>query len=146
MNADVELGDLHLRLFPRVVVTGTSLKVRQHGDGDEPLISIERFIVGADVAGVIRHHIAHVQLYGLKIVIPPGKSHPDTPEPVATSGSNDKDTSRDRGPDIIVDIVESDDAQLITLRDEQDTKEGKQPRVWAIHRLTMHNVGDGFGS
>jgi hypothetical protein len=144
MNADIELGDLHLKLFPRLRATGTLLKVRQHGDADEPLISVEQFVVDADMMGIARKHIAHVQLHGLKIVIPPGKPHTDTPEPVATSGSPADDrphTDPSFQADLIVDVVESEDAQLVTLPDAKDAREGKRPRVWTIHRLKMHNVG-----
>ncbi|HZP48663.1 MAG TPA: AsmA-like C-terminal region-containing protein [Vicinamibacterales bacterium] len=143
MNADIELGDLDLRLFPRLQATGESLKVRQHGNGDEPIISVQRFVVDADLLGVVRKRVAHVQLHGLRIVIPPSRPEPETPVPVATSGGADTkartDPSFARG--VIVNALEADDAQLVTLPDANDAREGKRPRVWAIHKLTMREVG-----
>jgi hypothetical protein len=143
LNADIELGDLDLKLFPRLRATGTSLRVRQHGNGDEPLISVQQFVVDADMLGVLHKRIAHVQLHGLKIVIPPGKPHRDTPEPIATSGSSDDRAHTDPSfqADIMVDVLESEDALLVTMPDAKDVAKGRQPRVWAIHRLTLHHVG-----
>jgi hypothetical protein len=142
MNADVELGDLDLRFFPRLQATGESLNVRQHGSANEPLIAVQRFVVDADLAGVIRRRIVHVQLHGLRIVIPPGKSRSETGEPVATSGrATEVRTDRSFGADTVIDTLESEDAQLVTLPDEKDAREGKRPRVWSIHRLKMRDVG-----
>jgi len=144
MNADIELGDLDLRLFPRLRATGESLKVRQHGNGDEPLITVQRFVVDADLLGVVRRHIAHVQLHGLKIVIPPSKPEPEVPEAVATSGASDRDrphTDPSFESNVVVDALDADDAQLETLPDAKDARDGKHPRVWAIHHLHMREVG-----
>lgn len=143
MNADIELGDLHLQLFPRLRASGESLKVRQHGNGDEPLISVQRFVVEADLVGVLRRHIAHVQLHGLRIVIPPSKPRPDMPEPVATSGGRADRPRTDPSfqANAVVDALDSEDAQLVTLPDARDASAGKRPRVWSIHRLRMRNVG-----
>src|SRR5262249_3893954 len=123
--------------------TGESLKVRQHGNGDEPLISVQRFVVDADLIGMLHQHVAHVQLHGLRIVIPPGKPHTDTPEPVATTGASDRKPCTDPSFEgrVVVDVLESEDAQLVTLPDAKDVSKGKHPRTWAIHRLKMHNVG-----
>ena len=144
LDADIELGDLNLRVFPRLRVHGDLLKVRRHGSSDEPLISVQQFTVDADLTGLLRKHVAHVRLDGLKIVIPPGKhSHEDSPEAVATTGESQNGDSPDSsvGKDIVVDVLESADAQLVTMPDAVDTRKGKQPRVWAIHVLKMHDVG-----
>jgi len=139
LNADIELGDLSLRLYPRLRAHGALLKVRRHGSSDEPLISVQQFTVDADLVGLLRKHVAHVQLEGLKIVIPPGTHHhDDSPEPVATSGGSSS-VSIDK--DIVVDVLESANAQLVTMPDESDARKGKRPRVWAIHVLKMHDVG-----
>jgi len=144
MNADIELGDLDVHLFPRLRASGTELHVRQHGHGDEPLISVEHFTVDADLAGLIRKRIARVQLVGLKIVIPPQKG-PDTGdvEPIATSGEvRDRPrTDPSFEGDVVIDRLESDDAQLVIVPKEKSQREGKKPSVWAIHRLRMREVG-----
>lgn len=145
MNADIELGDLDLKVFPRLRATGASLRVRQHGDGDEPLITVTRFVVDADLAGLIRKHIAHVQLHGLRIAIPSGRNEHHGAEPIATSGragAHDRPrTDPSFGGDLVVDALDSDDAQLVIEPDAKGRREGKQPSVWAIHHLRMHDVG-----
>src|SRR5262245_41344702 len=63
LNRDVEVGDLHLRVFPRLRVEGASLTIRKRGRTDvPPLISIQNFHVDADVLGLMRKHVAHVKL------------------------------------------------------------------------------------
>lgn len=144
MNADIELGDLDVKLFPRVRATGESLNVRQHGNGDEPIISVQRFVVDADLMGLLRKRIAHVQLHGLRIVIPPSHSrHDEPPEAVATTGHTGSAPRADPtfARDTIIDTLESDDAQLVTMPDAKGLREGRRPRVWQIHRLEMHDVG-----
>jgi AsmA-like protein len=138
MNADVELGDLDIHLFPRLRASGESLRVRQHGDGDEPLISVQHFAVDADLAGLMRKRVAHVQLVGLRIVIPPRHHSRSDAEPIATSG---QDHDRALQGDLIITAVDSDDAQLVIQPGEKSQREGKKPNVWAIHRLHMSEVG-----
>lgn len=140
MDADIELGDLDLHLFPRLRASGGALKVRQHGNGDEPLISVNHFVINADLVGVLRRRVAHVQLVGLKIVIPPRIKPHDAADAVATTGDRPQtDPAFERN--IVVDTLESDDAQLVIMPDQQDQKRGKKPSVWAIHRLKMRDVG-----
>ncbi|HZR26830.1 MAG TPA: hypothetical protein VFA59_24765 [Vicinamibacterales bacterium] len=140
MNADIELGDLDLHLFPRLRASGGALKVRQHGDGDEPLISVSHFVLDADLLGVVRHRIAHVQLVGLKIVIPPKNKSRDASDAVATTGDRPQTDPSFEG-DVVVDTLESTDAQLVIMPDREDQQKGKKPSIWAIHRLKMRDVG-----
>jgi AsmA-like C-terminal region len=148
MDADIELGDLDLHLFPRLRASGQSLRVRQHGNGDEPLISVQHFVVDADLAGLMRRRVAHVQLAGLKIIVPPKMRSRGDAEPMATSGQStdraDKNTPRTDSrfqKDFVVDTLDSDDAQLVILPDLKHQREGKAPNTWAIHRLHMREVG-----
>ena len=72
LDGDVTLGDLHLRVFPCVHVEGSSLLIRKRGRTDvPPLISVKRFTADGDLLGLMRKHVAHVQLEGLDIEIPP---------------------------------------------------------------------------
>src|SRR5688572_4985878 len=73
LDADVELGELHLRIFPRVRVDGKGLVVRHERRRDvPPLISADAFTVNADLVGLWRQHVSRVELEGLHIQIPPG--------------------------------------------------------------------------
>src|SRR5262249_23738926 len=75
LDSEVELGDLHLRAFPRLRVEGADLRVRHRGLGDfPPLISIKSFQVDASIVGLFHKHVDHVQLDGLDINIPPSQA------------------------------------------------------------------------
>src|SRR6266850_7232620 len=75
LDADVELGDLSLRVFPGLRVEGANLAIRKRGRTDvPPLISIKTFHADANLLGLMRKHVSHVQLDGLDIEIPP-KDH-----------------------------------------------------------------------
>jgi hypothetical protein len=145
LNSDVELGDLHLRVFPRMQAEGTGLVIRKRGRTDvPPLISVKTFTVSADLLGLIRKHVSHVELKGLEIQIPP-KDHdrPDgnaAPEDeVATKKEEKEETdggsSLKKG--VIIDTLDSSDARLVIIPRKKD----KNPKVWAIHTLHMTDLG-----
>src|SRR5216684_2386759 len=73
LDSDVELGDLHLRVWPTMRVEGEHLRIRRRGAADDipPLISIKSFHVDASLVGLMRKHVDHVQLTGLTVTIPP---------------------------------------------------------------------------
>jgi len=84
MDSDVELGDLHLRVFPSLHAEGAGLVIRKRGSVDvPPLISVKRFSVDADLVGLMRKHVALVRVVGLDIQIPPSDndSGGDQPRP-----------------------------------------------------------------
>src|SRR5262245_29508673 len=90
LNSDVELGDLHLSVFPRLRIEGASLTIRKRNRTDvPPLISVQSFHVEADVLGLMRKHVSRVKLEELTIQIPPDdKDHRDD--------RDDRDESNDR--------------------------------------------------
>ena len=168
LNSDVELGDLHMRLFPRMTATGFGLIIRQRGRADvPPLITIKQFTVDADLVGLLRKHVAGVELIGLEIQIPPGDrdegppasrnrgvearaERTDSQEAVGTAGSQgsqDTPEKRDGGKPhtdpssledgVVVDTVVSKDARLVIIPRDK----AKHPKVWAIHRLKLHTLG-----
>jgi hypothetical protein len=153
LNADVSLGDLHMRAFPRMHVEGQDLTIRQHGRGDvPPLIAIKRFEVHADLLGLFRKRVSHLQLEGLAINITPkpGEGNREDAEPkrpgraVPPAGQNDQVRITTSSPDdhgiqegMVVDSMDSVDAKLsIFSRDK-----AKEPKVWDIHQLHMTNLG-----
>src|SRR5258708_2690415 len=57
LDSDVELGDLHLRVWPTMRVEGADLRIRRRGAAVDtpPLISITSFHVDASHAGALGH-------------------------------------------------------------------------------------------
>ena len=150
LDSDVELGDLHLRVFPGLRAEGVGLRVRRRGMGAyPPLISVKSFHVDANLVGLWRKHVDRVQLTGLDISIPPRQAR-HRQESVdkrseggrQTSGHDQRSTAETRNDplqvgSVIIDRVEADDARVVILPFRND----KEPKVWAIHHLLMHEVG-----
>lgn len=133
LDSDVTLGELQFRLFPRMRVVGTDLVIRQRDRGDvPPLITIKRFEAQADLAGLMRKHVAHVELEGLDIEIPPNRHHDDDEKEKRSPES-------DFGDDVVIDVMDSGRARLAIL----SSKSHKPPKVWDIHSLHMEEVGIG---
>jgi hypothetical protein len=153
LDGDVTLGDLHLRVFPSVHVEGSSLLIRKRGRTDEPpLISVNRFTADGDLLGLMRKHVAHVQLEGLDIEIPPkprdaGEDQARLPPGSGRAPSAARATrpggglsaARDLETDVVVDAMDSVEARLAIISSDS----GKPPKVWAIHTLHMEAVGVG---
>jgi hypothetical protein len=160
LDSDVELGDLSLRVYPTLRAEGSDLRIRRRGARADlpPLIAIKKFHVDGSLFGIWRKHVDHVQLTGLDINIPPGperdeqeRIRDEAPRPRATAGSGKSEPgatdtretadSRRKNPlkdeGVVIDRVDTDDARLVIIPDKQ----GVEPKVWAIHHLTMHKLG-----
>ena len=141
LDAEVELGDLTLRVLPALHAEGTDLRIRHKGRRDvPPLISINKFSVDADLLGLWRNHVAHVSLDGLDIQIPPDDDDPDDDhKSEGRVGDGDKDGDSGDLPerDIVIDDLVADQATLTIL----PRKAGKRPKVWQMHELHIQSVG-----
>ena len=74
LDAEVELQELTLRVYPRMHASGHGLTIRfEHRTDVPPLVAIREFNVDADLVGLWRHRVAHVRLDGLEINVPPGR-------------------------------------------------------------------------
>jgi len=138
LDADVDLQELTLRVYPRVHASGRGLTIRFEQRTDvPPLIAIQEFNVDADLIGLWRHRVARVRLDGLAINIPPDDpdSEPDTKDEPDKSGTP-PDASV-YGRDVVIEELDAPDAQLTILRSEPQ----KAPRVWRMHQLKLRQVG-----
>jgi hypothetical protein len=138
LDSDVELQDLSVRLLPQLRVEGVGLKIRHKGRRDvPPLISIERFTAEGSLSSLLRRHVSRLTVEGLDIEIPPDRHRDrdrrsDPGEPSAAEGD-----SADAVRTIVVDEMISTGSRLVIIPREA----GKRPKVWAIHRLHMRNLG-----
>ena len=132
LDSEVQLDSLTLRVLPRLRAEGVGLTIRHKGRQDvPPLISIQNFSVEGDVFGVLRKHVSTVTLDGLKIQIPPKDKDNDESD---DDKDNDKPAKLKEAFEI--DNLVTKDAELIII----PRKEGKKPKVWAIHDLHMRSV------
>lgn len=142
LDAEVELGALRLRALPALHAEMQGLVIRHKGRRDvPPLISVETVTVDADLLGLWRKHVAHVNLEGLQIQIPPNDQSDASRDDrndrgVSTSGRHDDD-EHDTVREVVIDEVVADEATLTIL----PRKAGKRPRIWYMHELHVNSVG-----
>jgi hypothetical protein len=137
LDSEVQLETFSVDTFPTVHVTGSNLIIRHKGRKDvPPLVSVASFQLDGGLIGLLSRprRFRSVSLAGLQINIPPGFKK-DTQQAAATSGHAPRD---DDGPAaIVVDTMEANDAALTLI----PKRAGKEPRVFAIHRLKMTPLG-----
>ncbi len=127
-NSDVSLDKLRVSLFPGIGVAGSGLALRQKGEGGKaPVLRVRKFSARTGILELFRSppHIDNIRLDGLEIDV---TSHHHA-EGGASSG----------GRRIHVNEITADDAVLKIIPEEA----GKETRVFAIHRLTLHAVAHG---
>jgi len=134
LDSEVELQSFSVDTFPTVHITGTGLTIRHKGRRDvPPLVAVDAFAMDGGLIGLFSRprHFRTVSLKGLKVNIPPGglKRAPKT---------SDSTPSDEGSPAaIVVDLLEAQDAALALI----PKREGKEPKVFAVHRLTMKPLG-----
>lgn len=135
-DSDVALSNVTLRAFPRLHAEGGTLLIRQHGRTDAPpLITIKAFTVDADLVGIWRRHVAHVEIVGLDLSIRPGSE-----EGATRVGVVDAIAAGSAKKGVIIDTLDATDARLLVIpRGKANAPETW--KIWAIHALTMHRVG-----
>ena len=138
LDANVELKELHIRIFPRFHAHGIGLEIRDKRRQDvPPLISVKTLDIHADLVGLVRKHVAQVQLYGLEIDIPPEKAGgAETTGRAGEAGGAGRAGTAAAARDVMVDNLVSTDARLVII----PRKPGKEPRIWEIHKLHMRSV------
>jgi AsmA-like C-terminal region len=135
LDSEVELQSFSVDTFPTVHITGTGLTIRHKGRRDvPPLVAVDAFAMDGGLIGLFSRprHFRTVSLKGLKVNIPPGG---------LGGGPKAGDSTRpaDEGSPaaIVVDLLEAEDAALVLIPKRQ----GKEPKVFAVHRLKMKPLG-----
>jgi hypothetical protein len=134
LDSEVQLESFSVDTFPTVHITGTGLVIRHRGRRDvPPLVTVDAFVLDGGLIGLLSRprRFRTVSLTGLNINIPPGglKNAP---------GAQQTARSDDDGPAaIVVDVLEARDAALTLI----PKRSGKEPKVFAVHRLTMKPLG-----
>lgn len=138
LESQVELTSLELRTFPRLSAVGHGLVIRHRRRPDVPLIAVEQFTVGAELAGLLRKHVAQVTLEGLTITIPPGDDA-DKADKTGNASAEPAEPKSGKRPrsQVVIDELIADGATFTTLPRDPE----KRPRVWQLHSLRVEHVG-----
>jgi hypothetical protein len=137
LDSDIELAAFSVDTFPSVNIRGEGLVVRFRGARDvPPLLKIRQFTIHGGIFGLLSRprRFRIVRLEGLEINIPPGGA--DFGQPYGTAADPDSPDRPSSSP-IRIDRLESHDAVLRLI----PRKAGKEPREFAIRRLSMAGVG-----
>lgn len=132
LEADVELGEVHLTWFP-LRLTGRDLTIRHHGRTDvPPLLVISSFTVNMKPGELWGSTVRHVEVDGMEISIPP-KDHATGKRPIprpAPSGQSDQ------GDPVVIERFTATNTRLVIVpRDDR-----KNPKVWDIYELAMEQI------
>src|SRR5687768_6828199 len=164
LDSEVELSAFSVDTFPTVTIQGEGLVIRHAGRKDiPPLVKVDAFRIEGGIFGLLSRprRFRNVDVRGLQINIPPGGINARSKEPsasaVATAGTTadkpsepsasaeatgDKPASAEAPADrpkspFIVERLVANDAELRII----PRKQGKSPRVFAIHALEMRSLG-----
>ena len=130
-HSDVDLADFHVRIFPRMTVSGEGLSLRYWAAPQAPpLIRIEKFSFDLGLLGIFRapHRIQRVRLKRMVISIPPREQRK------TESGRSMDDLQISQ---VLVDNIDIENMELLIL----SSKRGAPPLDWEIHDLKLHGVG-----
>ncbi len=136
-KSDVELGDLHISLFPTVHATGDNLVLWFNGRHDAPpMVQIRQFTFDSSFISFFRtpKHIGRLRLEGLQIHLPPRTANTGSasiPRAPASSTST--------APFILDEVIADGTSVEITPKDP-----AKQPLVFDVRQLTLRTVGAGL--
>jgi hypothetical protein len=127
-NSQVDLGDLHVSLFPTVQATGKDLALYFRGRRDlPPLVRVKQFTIDAGFTGFFEtpKRISKLRLEGVEIHVPPKEMRRSSAAP--------------RKVPFVLEEVVADGTRLEIAPNDP----GKDPLVFDIHELTMNSVGIG---
>jgi hypothetical protein len=130
-QAEVTFGQFTIeRLFPRVLITGTDVRLTKgHSPDQPPLIYVQSFSVAAELAQFLRKpaHVEKLALKGMRISVPPRANKEPKPRRVTQ-----------RYP-VVIDAFECSECGLAIF----PKNPAKRPLEFSIHELSMENLGLG---
>jgi hypothetical protein len=127
-GGNLEFKDLNVNVFPRFRITGDEIILHYRGRTDlPPLISIRRLSAESNIAMLFAGRVRRVRLEGLEITVPPKSDRTPT----------EKKSDSKKIVGFVIDEIVADGTVLRTL--PQDPQ--KEPLVWDIRRLTLHDAG-----
>src|ERR1700687_44215 len=135
-NADVQLSNLNILLFPGVRVVGTDLVLRQHGRSDlPPLLTARTFSLDGEFLAVLSkaRHLRRLRLDGLLLQVPPRASKTSSPPEQAIEEAEEKPRHGDLR--FTIDEVICQDAELDMLRNAD-----KPALIFLLHHLKLTSV------
>ncbi len=128
-KSDVDLGELHVRVFPDLGVAGEELSIRLHNRADlPPMFHVAKFSFNLGWLGIFNapRRISGIYVENMTITIPPrGEKREKPPEP------------KKRFPDVTVDEIVINDTDLVIM----PKKQRKAPLDFDIHDLVLKSVG-----
>lgn len=128
-HREVELKSINISIFPRFSAAMDGLVIQQKDrPGLPPMVIVNRLTVQASLRGMLEEPIRadRVILDGLQINIPPKRHEGDRP-----------DHEHREPPRFIINEVIADGTLLQIL----PKREGKEPLVFDISKLTLHSAG-----
>src|ERR1700736_3879493 len=134
-NADVQLANLNIALFPGARIEGTGLVIWLRGRNDlPPLLTVRRFSLYGDFLSAIRksRHFRTLILEGMRVQLPPRRTNA---RPAEQQAAQRTDSARRGDLRFTIDEIRSDDAELDMLRPE-----GKPALEFLLHHLDLHGV------
>ncbi|HET7219644.1 MAG TPA: AsmA-like C-terminal region-containing protein [Vicinamibacterales bacterium] len=146
LDSDVELAAFSVDTFPRVVIRGEglTLSLRAQAPNLPPLIQIKSFVVHSSLMDLMQRprRFREVTLDGLVVNIPPGGikiggPRPEAAGPLPESQIKPRDRGKPGQSPILVDVLTANGAMLRII----PRREGKDPKEFAIHALTMTTLG-----
>jgi hypothetical protein len=135
-DSQVELGAVHVSIFPRPSITGENLTIHFDGRTDvPPLIHVDKFSFRASFLEllVLPRRVHHAQVENMTITIPPhGQKKAASPD----SGKPKKSVAR-----IVIDEVDCKNTVLITLpKPPAAGEKPKEPLEWDLHDLELRSA------
>lgn len=139
LDSKVTLGDIQLNWYP-LRLTAEDLVIRHRARTDiPPLIVIARFSADLTPSDLWSTTVAHVQVDGMEIQIPPkDDSTGKRPLPRRNGNRAGKDDGEDqRGSPLLVRTFTATNTRVTII----PRTEGKNPKVWDIYELEMKDLG-----
>jgi hypothetical protein len=128
-KSDVDLRELHVRVFPDLGVAGEELSIRLHNRADlPPMFHVAKFSFNLGWLGIFNapRRISGIYVENMTITIPPrGEKKEKPPEP------------KKKFPEVTIDEIVINDTDLVIM----PKKQRKAPLDFDIHDLVLKSVG-----